>query len=95
MDMNTNHADKIADLCEMDGVDSVFYGIFELFPNGKTSCAGIVQHFCTAEMQKRILEHQYEYCELIGVEVIIRPISSEDTKSLTKIILNTLIEYLT
>ena len=69
--MNTDHADKIADLCEIDGVDHKYYGVYELFESGKISCAGILQHYCVADMHKQILNNQYEYCEIYPKPTVI------------------------
>ena len=76
--MNSEHADSVADLCEIPNADSLYYGIYEMFSNGKMSCVGIMQHHCTAKLYERILLDQYEYCEIIDrPKIVIKQIDTE------------------
>ena len=76
--MDSTHANKVADLCGINGADSLYYGIYELFPNGGIACAGIMQHLCCALVYEKILNNQYEYCEIIDrPEIIIRQVDGD------------------
>ena len=84
--MDKSFADKIAELCDIQGVDHIYYIIIERHKSGETAIHGILQHINTVNQHVAMIRDMYEYAEIVDKpEILICPIlDAEDVAKFTR-----------